>query len=694
MGLVNLYSSTHFIDTEQSNLSHIEKHTQNMRMTLNFIQQTGQLHSRLETLLEAAKQKTQSQGQLYLSHTKIIDELASLEQQFQQLESTLNQLPSDQMDLKKWKEGFIKFKHFCMMATDIIAIDPSTAQTYLNSAQKSFFDFSYHAYLVSEHLSKQTNQTIKESKTLLEDSKSVLYLMFALASMIALLVAILAARKLSEYHRDILSSLTALTNNTKNIPELPRITQLVSKTRGEIQNLGQAVLKFRDVLILNEAEQKHIFELAFCDTLTQLPNRSSLLKKLSTELEDLKLANKQNALFKINLNRFKLFNDGMGYEFGDELLKLLALRLKHFDLPDIECFRTGGDEFVIRIPFTAVNNQDLSSHLNLLAESLHHHVSKEFSIANHRIKVTVNIGMTLYPMSANDTPLEVLRHSMIALHKSKELGQRQTVIFNSDLLKSANDSFEIEKDLEKALKNNELVFYLQSQIHPTNKTHFAESLIRWHHPTKGMISPMVFIGIAEKSDLIVQIDQWMLTQACHFIVQQTLLGKSVHISVNISGRHFTKPDFIEEIETLIAKTGVDAHKLTLEITESVLVTDLEDVIEKMRHLRRYGIRFSIDDFGTGYSSLAYLKKLPVHELKIDKLFINEIATNPDDFKLVRAIFEVAKTFDLSVVVEGVEDEHQLEVLNGLGKPIIQGFIYAKPIPANDWAQQLTVAQSV
>ena len=686
--LVNLYSTTHFIDAEQRNLSEIEQASQDMNSTIRFIQQTGQLHTRLEQLLDAAKKQSLSQGQLYIGHTQIIDELDQLDKQFAQLKSQLSKAQNSEESIEKWQAGFIKFKNFSIMATDIIAIDPSTAQTYINEAQKSFLDFSFNAYAISEGLSVQAQQTLTASKTLLEESKSILYIMFAVSSLVALLVAILAARKLSEYHRDILSSLSQLTQNTKSVPELPRINQLVEKTSGEIHNLGQAVLKFRQALILNEAEQKQIYELAFSDALTKLPNRSSLLKALNSELDELKRSKHQNLLIKINLNRFKLFNDGMGYEFGDEVLKLFALRLKSFKLPKVECYRVSGDEFALTVPCYAFENSDLREQLNLISESLHEHLGEYFSIANHRIKVTVNIGMTLYPLNDDDSPLEILRHSMIALHKSKELGQRQTVIFNEALLKSANDSFEVEKDLEKAIKNNELAFYLQSQVHPTSSIHYAESLVRWVHPQKGLISPAVFIPIAEKSDLIIQIDKWMLEKACEFIVQQTLKGQKVHISVNVSGRHFIKADFIDYIESLIINTGVDGHKLTIEITESVLMTDLEMVIEKMRYLRRHGIRFSIDDFGTGYSSLAYLKRLPVQELKIDKFFINEIATNKEDLKLVQAIFEVAKTFGLNVVVEGVEEQDQLEIIKGLGNPIIQGFIYARPIAASEWAKQL------
>lgn len=689
MGVVYLYSTTHFIEAEQRNLVGIEQNAQLMSSTVNFIQKTGRLHSRLENLIEAAKKRTQSQEQLYIQHTQIIDELAILEKQFADLKGVLSKDINSQESIAKWQAGFVKFKNFTTMATDIIAIDPSTAQNYINAAQKSFFDFSYNAYQVSEQLTLQTNQTLSSSKTLLEDSTQLLYIMFVASSLIALFIAILAARKLSEYHRVILSSLSVLTQNSKRVPELPQITKLVeTTTSGEIKNLGQAVLKFREVLITNQEEQTRIYELAYSDTLTKLPNRASLLKVINTELEELKRSQRQNLLLKINLNRFKLFNDGMGYEFGDELLKLVALRLKNFKQPNMECFRVGGDEFAIRVPCTSFQNDDLSKQLNMIAESLHEHLSEYFSISNNRIKITVNIGMTLYPLSDDDSPLEVLRHSMIALHNSKEHGQRQTVIFNEELLKNANDSFEVEKDLEKAIKNNELEFYLQSQVYPKSSIHYAESLVRWIHPQKGFISPAVFIGIAEKSELIIQIDKWMLNKACEFIVQQTLQGKKVHISVNISGRHFIKPGFIDYIDALILKTGVDANKLTIEITESVLMTDLEAVIEKMHYLRRYGIRFSIDDFGTGYSSLAYLKKLPVQELKIDKLFINDIASNEDDLKLVRAIFEVAKTFDLDVVVEGVEEQNQLEIVNKIGNPIIQGFIFAKPIPAEEWGKQI------
>lgn len=688
MAASSIFSTSKFLNTEKQNIDKIENYSQQTLSTLNFIQKAGNLHTSLEKALDGAKNKTLSQPELYIAHTKIVDELALLETELIALKTELNTLNISDSELSLWISGFTKFKNFALMATDIIAIDATTATSYVNQAQKSFFDFSHQAYDISEKMSYQTQDTLTDSKVLLNESENILYLMLFMASFVALIVAFFVALKLSNQHREILASMHTLTQSQNDIPELPRIEQLAAQTQGEIKHLANSVLKFREALVLSIEEQQQIYDLAFFDRLTKLPNRSALVKSLKQDLTDGQMNRQPGALLKLNLNRFTLFNDGLGYNFGDELLKAVALRLEKLPIKDSECFRSGGDEFSIKIPPSAFEGNAPEQELNAIANKIQEHLDDYFWVMGQQIKISVSIGSTFFPLNADDTPLEVLRHAMIALNYAKQKGQNETAQFTETMLKIASNRFELEKELEQAIKNNEIAVYLQTQVHPSSEIHYAEALVRWIHPTKGMISPGEFIPVAEKSDLIVKLDRYVFEKTCELIVQETLKGNSIHISVNISGRHFIKPGFVDYVEEYIQSIGMDAYKLTLEMTESILISDIEIVTHKMHRLRKLGIGLSIDDFGTGYSSLAYLKNLPVNELKVDKAFIQNIANNTDDFKLVRAIFEVAKTFGLKIVVEGVEDTKQIEVIKSLGSPIIQGFIYARPIPAKDWCDQL------
>lgn len=682
LGFVNGLTIHGFITEHEHHQKQIQQNADELKETLSFIQETGRIQLQLEDIIEDGLLQTKTPAELYTSHTQAVDKLESLNQKLAHLETMLRNSNTSPDLTPQLHEGFGRFKNYYLMATDMVAIDPATANTYGNLAQQEYFEFNRYALELSNHQSNTAEQILHTSDSTLQSSISFIYSMFAIATVLALLLAFYSAHKLSQYLREILTSLSSLTRNQKDIPALPALENLVKTSHGEIKHLGNAVLTFRASLIQNQLEQEKIYNLAFVDNLTSLLNRTSLIHTLTQQLPELIAHQRQNILIKLNINRFKLFNDGMGYDFGDQLLQSLAARISEFDNPKLHCFRTGGDEFAMILE---PKNSLAPEALDQLLERLQNHISLALDINGHLIEITTNLGVSHYPISANDTATDCLRRSMIAMHKSKDLGQRKTVIFDEILLTIASEQYEIEKDLARAIDNNELQFYLQTQVHPTHKTQFAECLVRWQHPIKGLISPVAFIKIAEKSDLIVQIDRWMLRQACLFINEQTRLGKLIHISVNISARHFTRPDFIEGIEKILTETAADARKLTLEITESILVNDLDAIVETMSTLQKHGFQFSLDDFGTGYSSLAYLRKLPVQELKIDKTFIDDLESNAEDFQLVSAIFEVAKTFGLSVVVEGVETQNQLSILHKIGAPIIQGYIFSKPIPSADWA---------
>jgi EAL domain-containing protein (putative c-di-GMP-specific phosphodiesterase class I) len=301
--------------------------------------------------------------------------------------------------------------------------------------------------------------------------------------------------------------------------------------------------------------------------------------------------------------------------------------------------------------------------------------------------VSVCQGISLVPESEGDTPLDVLRRSVTALHFAKSKGSAQIEFFEGELDELAKQRFNVERELRRGIQAGELRLYLQPQVDKSGRTVGAEALVRWQHPERGLLPPLSFIPIAEESDLIVQIGEWVFDEVCRLLVQNEV-QHPLRIAVNLSPRHFRQRDFIDWIKRGLSSSGADPTQLTLEITEGMVIDNINDVIVKMTELSAMGIHFSMDDFGTGYSSLSYLKRLPIHELKIDKTFVQDITLDTNAAALVETILAVAKLMHLSVVAEGVETKEQAAFLNERATVIHQGYLFGRPEPAEKVMRKL------
>jgi EAL domain-containing protein (putative c-di-GMP-specific phosphodiesterase class I) len=284
-------------------------------------------------------------------------------------------------------------------------------------------------------------------------------------------------------------------------------------------------------------------------------------------------------------------------------------------------------------------------------------------------------------------PDHILRRADTALHRAKEAGGNQTAFFETGMGDSAEQRFRVERELHRAIPAGELRLYFQPQVDAQGKLAGAEALVRWQHPERGLIPPSAFIPVAEESDLIVDLGAWVLAEACHLMAREDMAGHPLRLSVNLSPRHFRQKGFVPWLRDLLSATGADPTNLTLEVTEGLMIDNINDVVAKMSELTALGIHFSLDDFGTGYSSLAYLKRLPIHELKIDKTFVQDAPTDPDDAALVETILAVAQHMHLKVVAEGVETEEQANFLNARAPVIHQGYLYGRPEPAEVWIKR-------
>ena len=466
-------------------------------------------------------------------------------------------------------------------------------------------------------------------------------------------------------------------------PELVSVSPVRNRD-GQISHY----LMVRQDLTEKKRTEAQIQHMAYFDALTSLPNHTLLMDRLAQAANVGRRMGHQAALLIVNVDRFKYINDARGHATGNQLLKAVALRLGASLRDGDTLARMAADEFAVLLPDLTHDDGHASRHTLSVAEKIHEALRVPLSVQSELMTVTVSIGICLFPVhctgETEESPDEILLRADNALHRAKEAGGNQTALFASDMAELAQRRFALERELRLAIPAGELRLYLQPQWHPQGTLAGAEVLVRWQHPVHGLISPAVFIPVAEASDLIVDVGVWVFTQACQLLAQQATASYPLRLSVNLSPRHFRKADFVLWLQKLMADTGVNPSLLMLEVTEGLMIDNFNDVVVKMQELTALGLRFSLDDFGTGYSSLAYLKRLPIHELKIDKSFVQDAPHNSDDAMLVETVLEVARRMHLEVVAEGIETQEQANFLNSRAQVVFQGYLYGRPEPADVW----------
>jgi diguanylate cyclase (GGDEF)-like protein len=445
-----------------------------------------------------------------------------------------------------------------------------------------------------------------------------------------------------------------------------------------LRRLDQAVHNAQDA----EAFQ-HL--LATADHLTGLPNRRALSQRLDELIAQSRGAPAVGALLFIDLDHFKDFIDNYGHLQGDKLLVQIGERLSARVQDESLVARMGGDEFVVLVlaaPGASVDAVRGDAHT--MAGTLFESMREPFSLSGGAFHhATISVGISLIG-GAGQTPDDVMREADTAMYEAKARGRNQVVGFEPAMRDELLDRMQLENDLELALRSEGLSIAVQSQVDAQGKVVGAEVLARWTHPTRGFISPARFIPLAERSGLIVPLGAWVLERACELLQQMGRRGMGCTLSINISPRQFRQPAFEEQVLSALARHGIEPRQLMLELTESLLVTDHAETIAAMSRLAAAGLRFSIDDFGTGYSSLSYLKKLPLHELKIDRSFVDGLPHDANDVAIVDTILSMARVFGMEVVAEGVETEAQAQFLLEHGCHRLQGYLYCRPQPPDVW----------
>ena len=424
-----------------------------------------------------------------------------------------------------------------------------------------------------------------------------------------------------------------------------------------------------------KATEQELENLAFYDPLTQLPNRTLFKDRLEHELLIAKRFNRPLGLMFLDLDRFKDVNDTLGHDIGDLLLEKVARRLEGcLRASDTVC-RLGGDEFTVIL--TEISSPDALAHV---AENMITAINEAFVLNNQQVFISTSIGIALFPDDGLDFGT-LTRHADIAMYKCKEAGRDNYSFYTADMNVQNQARISMESDLRRALEQNQLELHYQPIVDMSSgKVVTVEALVRWRHPLKGLIMPQQFIPLAEETGLIIPLGEWVLKTACRDTAQLNIDGwPELKVSVNLSGRQFQSSELVDSVVKNLSESKLSVKNLQLEITESMIMHDVDEAIEIMKQLNSRGLKISIDDFGTGYSSLSHLKKFPIHSLKIDRAFIRDIADDKDDEAIVDTIISMAKAMDLHVTAEGVETSEQLDYLLKRHCDLIQGYYFSKPL---------------
>jgi diguanylate cyclase (GGDEF)-like protein/PAS domain S-box-containing protein len=437
-----------------------------------------------------------------------------------------------------------------------------------------------------------------------------------------------------------------------------------------------------DITDRRQAEAE-IRRLAYYDALTGLPNRRLFMDRLTQSLAGARRSAHAGALMFIDLDQFKRVNDARGHDIGDAVLRQVGSRLTRFLRDEDTVARLGGDEFVVLLANLA-NSPDAAARLAMgVAEKIRGVMETPFQVDGADYHIGASIGITVFP-KAGENEDDLLREADTAMYRAKDAGRNAVVYFESAMQESVQARLALEQDLHQAIAQNELRLFLQPQVDNHGFLVSAEALLRWQHPTRGLISPLAFIPVAEESGQIFALGEWVLTEAARLLKECDDLGRPLRLAVNVSPRQFRHTGFVAQVRDILRAAGADPTHLVLEVTEGLVIEDIHDTIAKMEELNKLGIHFSIDDFGTGYSSLAYLKRMPLHELKIDRTFVQDAPGDPNDAALVETILSVAHHLNLSVVAEGVENEAQFAFLKDRNCGVFQGYLFDRPLPWHEF----------
>ena len=487
-------------------------------------------------------------------------------------------------------------------------------------------------------------------------------------------------------------------NRKKNgevFPEWICITA-IHNSAGEIMNY---VATSNDIS-QHKADEDKIRQLAFYDTLTNLPNRALLFQRLNLALNTSHFYQKYGALIFLDLDHFKVLNDTLGHILGDQLILEVSKRLQKCVRNIDTVARLGGDEFIIVLEYLEGDKNEAIAQVQMIAEKIRSEIAACYllnvdtfdteKVSTIEYHSSCSIGFVMF-CGLEKNADDLLKYADLAMYHAKKIGRNQVSMFAPEMEQALIDRTVLEADLRQSIINgDEFVLYYQAQVDGLGRILGAEALVRWDHPVRGRVNPDQFIPLAEDTGMIVSLGTWVLRKGCETLTEWTKNPETAHLklAINVSSRQLAQVNFVDEVKEIITQTGVNPHFLKLEITESMVVNNVDDAIEKMHALKKLGISFSMDDFGTGYSSLSYLQKLPLDQLKIDQSFVRNLSFDGSDSAIVKTIINLGENLSLNIIAEGVETEMQCDYLSNFGCLVFQGYLFARPLPLIEFNQSV------
>ncbi|MBW9260235.1 MAG: EAL domain-containing protein [Candidatus Thiodiazotropha sp. (ex. Lucinisca nassula)] len=479
--------------------------------------------------------------------------------------------------------------------------------------------------------------------------------------------------------------------------------RLDSDNKSGYQHWSETILiVISDVTEIKKSEEKIHYQ-AFHDLLTGIPNRASLYERLENALALAKRQHSFGALLFMDLDRFKNINDSLGHHTGDKMLIDFTNRIQRHTRKEDMLFRMGGDEFVILLAEQHHDNNIMAVIAQRFAEHIAETLNEPLILGGHSFQITLSIGISIFPFQSKDNLNDVVRQADTAMYQAKKEGGAMARFFQANMQELARQRMIIEAELRVALVEQQFSLYYQPQMRNDGTIYALEALLRWQHPYRGIVAPDKFIHIAEDTNMIVDIGNWVLETVVKQIIswqQQKLFDPSIRYAINISAKQLESSNFYSQVKQIIERYELDPACLVFEITESLLLPDNKVATDTLKQLSELNITFSVDDFGTGYSSLATIDTAPIGQLKIDRSFISQLYWSQEQnlpkpssqYSLVNAILSMGKALELEVIAEGVETEEQLKVLTHLGCEYLQGYYFSKPIPINQIPEILPSAE--
>ena len=464
----------------------------------------------------------------------------------------------------------------------------------------------------------------------------------------------------------------------------------ISSVKGGEGCVTHYVISFTDITEYKAAQEK-ILNLAFYDQLTGLPNRRLLLERLEHALAVGARNQRFGAVLYLDMDHFKTINDTQGHDYGDDVLREIAKRIRASVRQEDTIARLGGDEFVVLLEDIGMDQKHAAAQAKIVGDKLLEILARSYRVRGNDFPGSVSIGVTLY-RGPHEGVQELLKRADLAMYEAKRVGRNSLRFFDPVMQETLEKRTHLELDLRHALEQRQFRLYYQKQVDNSGREIGAEALLRWMHPQRGLVSPLDFIPLAEETGLIVPIGRWVLEESCRRIRVWEGMEKykNLVLSVNISAREFEQDDFVDNVREMLMQTGIDPSLLSLEITESMLLENMDEFIGKMKLLREMGISFALDDFGTGYSSLSYLKRLPIKRLKIDKSFVKDLGVDRNDEAIAQTIIQMGKTLGMEVVAEGVETQEQREMLKQFGCDSYQGYLFGRPVSQEEFEREWQV----